>query len=76
MRYGGDDLLGEDVEGLRRMEVDSTRPSCMAPGDGGAGDEVGAVFGEDDAFARGSDLVPARPMRCMPAATEAATRSG
>ena len=57
MRDGGDDLLGEDVEGIAEDGGGFDEALVHGAGDGGAGDEVGAVFGEDDAFARGSDLV-------------------
>ena len=44
--------------GLRRKRVDSTTPSCMARVTAAQGDEVGAVFGKDDAFARRAHVMP------------------
>ena len=54
---GGDDLLGEDVERIAEDGSGFDEALVHGAGDGGAGDEVGAVFGEDYAFADGSDLV-------------------
>ena len=57
MRDGGDDLLGEDVEGVAEDGGRFDETFVHGAGDGGAGYEVGAVFGEDDAFAGDSNLV-------------------
>ena len=70
MRDGGDDLLGEDVEGIAEDGGGFDEALVHGAGDGGAGDEVGAVFGEDDAFARDSDLVAGAADALHAAATE------
>ena len=44
-------LLGEDVEGIAREAGGLDVALVHGAGDGGAGDEVGAVFGEENAFA-------------------------
>ena len=77
MRDGGDDLLGEDVEGIAEDGGGFDEALVHGAGDGGAGDEVGAVLGEDDAFAR--RLRPCdRRGRCAACRwrRRAATRSG
>ena len=48
---------GEDVEGVAREARGLDVRLVHGAGDGGAGDEVGAVFGEEDAFADGADGV-------------------
>ena len=53
----GDDLLGEDVEGVAGKAGGLDVALVHGAGDGGAGDEVGAVLGEEDAFADGVDRV-------------------
>jgi hypothetical protein len=57
MGDGGDDLLGEDVEGIAEDGSRLDEALVHGAGDCGAGDEVGAEFGEDDAFAGDSHLV-------------------
>ena len=57
MRNGGDDLLGQDVEGIAEDGSRLDEALVHGAGDGRAGDEVGAVFREDDAFAGDSHLV-------------------
>ena len=53
----GDQLLGEDVEGVagktRGLDVAVVHGLRY----GGAGDQIGAVLGEEDAFADGVDMV-------------------
>ena len=53
----GHDLLGEDVEGVAGKAGGLDVALVHGAGDGGAGDEVGAVFGEEDAFADSVDRV-------------------
>ena len=53
----GDELLGEDVEGVAREAGGLDVALVHGAGDGGAGDQVGAVFGEENAFADGVDVV-------------------
>src|SRR5271168_573927 len=55
--YDGDHLLREYVEGVAGEARGFDVRFVHGVGDGGAGYEVGAVFGEDDAFADGSDAV-------------------
>ena len=55
--YDGDHLLGEDVEWVAREARGLDVGLVHGAGHGGAGYEVGAVFGEDDAFADGADGV-------------------
>ena len=53
----GDQLLGEDVEGVAREAGGLDVALVHGAGDGGAGDEVGAVLGEENALADGVDVV-------------------
>ncbi len=53
----GDDLLGEDVERVAQEAGGLDVALVHGAGDGGAGDEVGAVLGEDDAVRGSADLV-------------------
>ncbi len=53
----GDDLLAEDVERISRKARGLDVAFVHGLGDGGAGDEIGAVFGKEDAFAHGVDGV-------------------
>src|SRR5580658_9142833 len=53
----GDQLLGEDVEGVAREAGGFDVALVHGAGDGGAGDEVGAVFGEDYALGDGVHTV-------------------
>src|ERR1700733_1760297 len=53
----GDHLLAEDVEGITREAGGFDVRLVHGAGDSGAGDEIGPEFGEDDAFANGSDAV-------------------
>ena len=57
MGHDSDDLLAEDVEGVARKSRRFDVRLVHGTGDGGAGDEVGAIFGEDDTFADGSHAV-------------------
>jgi hypothetical protein len=57
VRDGGDDLLGEDVERVAQEAGGFDVAFVHGARDGGAGDEVGAVLGEDDAVRGGADLV-------------------
>ena len=50
-------LLAEDVEGVTRKAGGLDVALVHGAGDGGAGDEVGAVFGKENAFADGVDGV-------------------
>jgi len=66
----GDQLLGEDVEGVagktRGLDVAVVHGLRY----GGAGDQIGAVLGERMPSLTALTWWPARPMRCMPLATE------
>ena len=53
----GDHLLSEDIERVAGEARGFDVRFMHGVGDGGAGDEVGAVLGEDDAFADGSNGV-------------------
>ncbi len=57
MGHGGDDLLGEDVEGIAKDGSGLDVPFMHGACDGRAGDKVSAVLWEDDAFAGNTDLV-------------------
>ena len=56
-RRDGDDLLREHVERVARIARRFDRAVVHRPGDGGAGHEVAAELGKDDAFADGAGLV-------------------
>jgi hypothetical protein len=56
--HDGDQLLGEDIEGVPRVAGGLYMSLVHGAGDGGAGDKVGAVLGEEDAFADGVHMVP------------------
>ena len=53
----GDQLLGEDIEGVAGEAGGLDVALVHGAGDGGAGDEVGAVLGEENAFADGVDMM-------------------
>ena len=53
----GDDLLGEDVERIARVVDGLHLAGVHGARDGGAGDEIAAVFGEDDGGAGAADVV-------------------
>ncbi len=53
----GDQLLGEHVEWIARKACGLDVALVHGAGDGGAGDEVGAVLGKENAFADGVDVV-------------------
>ncbi len=57
MGADGNQLLAEDVEGVAREAGGLDVALVHGAGDGGAGDEVGAVLGKENAFADGVDRV-------------------
>ena len=56
-RNDGNDLLSEDVERIARVVDALDLPLIHRLRDGGAGDEVGAIFGVDDGVADGADVM-------------------
>src|SRR5581483_10859159 len=56
--YGGDDLLGENIEGIAENRCRLDVSFVHGAGNSGAGDQIGAVFREDDALADHADAVP------------------
>ena len=57
MRDDGDDLLREHVERIAQEARGFDVAFVHGAGDGGAGDEIGAVLREDDAVRWRADLV-------------------
>ena len=53
----GDELLGEDVERVAREAGRLDVALVHGAGDGGTGDQVGTVFGKENALADGIDRV-------------------
>ena len=57
MSHNGDQLLGEDVEGVAREAGGLDLSLVHGTGDGGAGHQIGAELGKEDALADGVDMV-------------------
>jgi len=55
---GSDNLLGKNVEGIAKVARRFDQALVHGARDGGTGDEIGTVLGEDDPVAGGSNMMP------------------